>query len=144
MAENIRKLTIDDYDDIIRVWSDSGLPTRPQGRENREVFAREMADPNVAVFGFFENDRMLAVGIANWDGRRGWINRVAVDPDSRGRGLGGMMIRECENFLKEKGALVMAALIEEVNTPSMACFEKAGYNCLPEIKYFSKYAFKGA
>ena len=71
VAENIRKLTIDDYDDIIRVWADSGLPTRPQGRESREIFAREMADPNVEVFGFYEDDRMLAVGIANWDGRRG-------------------------------------------------------------------------
>lgn len=144
MDSDIRRLTIDDYDEIIRVWADAGLSTRPNGRESREKFAIEMADPNVAVFGLYENDRMIGVGIANWDGRRGWINRVAVDPDERGRGLGVQLIRACEEFLVSRGALVMAALIEEVNTPSMSCFEKAGYNCLPEIKYFSKYAFPGA
>jgi GNAT superfamily N-acetyltransferase len=144
MTPIIKRLTIEDYDEIIRIWSDAGLSTRPCGRESKEVFAQELADPNCAVFGLHEEGRMLAVGIANFDGRRGWINRVAVDPDHRGRGLGGQMIRECERFLKDKGALVMAALIEDDNTPSMTCFEKEGYSCLPDIKYFSKYEFPEA
>ncbi len=144
MSETIRRLTIDDFDDIMRVWSDSGLPIRPDGRERRETFAKEIALPQVAVFGLLEDGRMLAVGIANWDGRRGWINRVAVDPDHRGRGLAGKIIRECEAFLKDCGALAIAALIEDINYPSITAFQKEGFQCLREILYFSKYAFPGA
>ena len=103
MAASIRQLTIEDYDDIMRVWEIAGLPIKPLGRESRKYFTREMSNPNVAVFGIFVDDRMLAVGLANWDGRRGWINRVAVDPDHRGMGLGGRMIKVCEAWLKAQG-----------------------------------------
>jgi GNAT superfamily N-acetyltransferase len=137
MSDTIRRLTIDDFDDIMRVWSDSGLPIRPNGRERRETFAKEIALPQVAVFGLFEEERMLAVGIANWDG-------VAVDPDHRGRGLAGKIIKECEAFLNDCGALAIAALIEDINYPSITAFQKEGFQCLREILYLSKYAFPGA
>jgi GNAT superfamily N-acetyltransferase len=139
MASDIRRLGIEHYDDIIRLWADAGLPTRPRGRESRERFGREMANPGVAVFGLYERDRLVAVGIANWDGRRGWINRVAVDPDHRGRRLGGQIIRACEDFLQSCGALVMAVLVEEINYPSIACFQNEGYRCIESIRYLAKY-----
>jgi len=139
MAAEIKTLTIDDFDDILRVWADAGLPIKLHGRESREQLARELAASHVAAFGLYENHRMVAVGLANWDGRRGWVNRVAVDPDCRGRGLAGLIIRECEAFLREQGAHVITALIEEVNYPSIACFQKEGFDCIDNILYFAKY-----
>ncbi len=138
MPFDVRRLTISDYDAMIRVWSDAGLPFKPRGRESRESLAREMANADSAFFGLFDQSRMIGVCIANWDGRRGWINRLAIDPDFRGRRLAGQLIRLCEGFLESKGATVIAALIEDENLPSMTTFEKEGYSCLPEIKYFSK------
>jgi len=138
MQKHIRRLTIEDYDNILKVWSDAGLPFRPQGRDTKDRIAQEMAAPNCAFFGMFDGDDMMGVGIANWDGRRGWVNRVAIDPEHRGRGLAGEIIRECEKFLEERGALIICALIEDMNTPSMDCFEKEGYSCMKEILYFSK------
>jgi GNAT superfamily N-acetyltransferase len=138
MSISIRQLTLDDYDAIIRVWADAGLPFKPRGRDSREMMSREMAHPSAAFLGLFESDRMLGVCIANYDGRRGWINRLAVDPEYRGIGLAGRLIDEAEQFLKSKGAVVFAGLIEELNAPSMSCFEKAGYVCMREITYWSK------
>ena len=138
MKPIIRRLTIEDYDNILKVWSDAGLPFRPRGRDSRDRIAVEMTNPDCAFFGMFDNDNMIGVGIANWDGRRGWVNRVAIDPEYRGRGLAGEIIRECEIFLESLGALIICALIEDLNTPSMTCFEKEGYSCLKEILYFSK------
>ena len=89
MAHELRKLTTEDYDDILRVWSDAGLPYKPDGRDNRERIALEIERKDTIFVGLFENDRMLAVGLATFDGRKGWINRVAVDPDRRGEGFGG-------------------------------------------------------
>jgi L-amino acid N-acyltransferase YncA len=40
--------------------------------------------------------------------------------------------------LKSKGAVVLAALIEDINEPSMTCFEKAGFVCEKEWLYFAK------
>ncbi len=138
MSISIRQLTIDDYDAIIKIWSDAGLPFKSRGRDRRGMIAKEMAHQDVAFLGLFEGDEMLGVCIANYDGRRGWLNRLAVDPDHRGIGLAGRLIEEAERFLKSRGAVVMAGLIEEMNSPSMACFEKAGYNCEHHITYWTK------
>lgn len=138
MPTEIRRLSIADYEAIISLWGDAGLPCKPLGRDSREMMAKEMAMPQCAFFGLFDGERMLALGIANFDGRRGWVNRVAVDPDHRGRRLAAEIMRECEQFLREQGAVVMCALIEEINGPSITCFQNAGYVCEPPIRYFTK------
>ncbi len=138
MVREIRELSIEDYDEIIRIWSIAGLPYKPKGRDSREMMAREMGYPICAFFGLFEDGNMMGVVIANFDGRRGWINRLAIDPDFRGRGLAGELIAQAEEFLREKGAVVICALIEEINYPSISCFQSHGYNCEHNIKYFTK------
>lgn len=138
MSFNIRQLEPADYDDVIMLWADAGLPFKPRGRDSRTQLTHEMKRDDSFFVGLFDEHRMIAVGFASFDGRRGWINRLAVHPDHRGRGLAAQVIAECERFLKKRGAVVYAALIEEVNSPSMSCFEKAGYVCLSEYKYFRK------
>jgi len=138
MAANTKKLSINDYNTIIRLWADAGLKHKPKGRDSRESMKKEMQLDGVCYFGYYENDALIGVGLANYDGRRGWINRIAVHPDYRGRGIGGALISECEKFLKSKGAVVLSALIEDINEPSMTCFEKAGFSCEKEWLYFCK------
>jgi ribosomal protein S18 acetylase RimI-like enzyme len=138
MPHEIRRLNIADYPAMIKVWSDAGLPYKPLGRESRASLQREIANPDCAFYGLFDGSRLLGVCIANWDGRRGWINRLAIDPDFRGKGLAAKLIASCEQFLEAHGATVIAALIDEENLPSMATFTKSGYECLSEIKYFAK------
>ena len=138
MAEEIRKLTIDDYDDLMRVWADAGLPYYPFGRDRKEHIAKEMQRPDTAFVGLFEDGRLLALGLATYDGRKGWINRVAVDPDCRRLGLAGKIIAECEAFLESQGAQIIACLVEDYNLPSIALFQKHGYLYGEDVLYFSK------
>ena len=138
MARILRELTADDYDDIIRVWADAGLPYKPVGRDGRDRIAVEIYRKDTSFIGLFKDGRMLAVGLATFDGRKGWIGRVAVDPDRRGEGFGGEIIKACEQFLRERGAVIIAALIEDVNGPSISLFQKHGYGVMKEILYFSK------
>ena len=113
----IKPLTIDDYDDIIRVWSDAGLPFKPKGRDSRDMMAKEMQRDHCMFFGYYVEDRLVGVGIGSFDGRRAWINRIAVEPDYRGHGIAGKLIEACEEFLYSIGAIVLAALIEDINEP---------------------------
>lgn len=144
MSVTIKALTIDDYDAVINIWDMAGLPTKPKGRDSREIFAKEIALDHTAIYGLFNDNEMLGVGLANWDGRRGWINRVAVHPDHRGQGYAGMLIRECKAFLKECGALAICALIDDINYPSISAFQKEGLQCLEGIVYLCDYEFVGA
>ncbi len=81
---------------------------------------------------------MIGTAIANYDGRRGWVNRVAVDPDCRAKGYAGVLIAECNKFLENLGAVVICALIEDINYPSITTFNKAGFTAEKKYIYFTK------
>ncbi|MFQ6008703.1 MAG: GNAT family N-acetyltransferase [Candidatus Zixiibacteriota bacterium] len=138
MDKEIRRLTIDDYNDLIRVWADAGLTYRPFGRDRKDRIEKQMKRSDTAFIGLFEDGQLVATGLATFDGRKGWINRVAVDPDHRRRGLAGEIIRACETFLEDLGAEIIGGLIEDNNLPSMALFQKHGYLYHEDVLYFSK------
>jgi len=120
------------------VWADAGLPYKPLGRDSKEKIACEMQRAETTYFGIFDGHRLIAVGVVTSDGRKGWINRVAVDPDYRRRGLGLLIIEECEKFPREIGLKVICCLIEDHNLPSMEFFSRLGYVCHNDVHYFSR------
>ena len=135
----IRYLTIDDYDALIALWDRADLSYRPKGRDSRESMAREMADYPHGYIGLFLDNRLIAFILASFDGRKGWINRLAVDPDFRGRGYGIRMIAEAERVLHEQyDAQIVTALVEPGNDPSYNLFVKCGYRVWEGMYYFSK------
>jgi len=138
MDHLIRPLDITDYEELTRLWQISGLPFRPKGRDSYEAMAKEFKRMETCFFGMFDGDKMIGSIIGSSDGRKGWINRLAIDPDYRGQKLAGELIKECEDFLHDLGLEVIACLIEDVNTPSLSTFEKAGYKISDEILYCSK------
>ena len=138
MEKTIRRLTIDDYEDMLRVWSVAGLPFKPNGRESRAMLAAEISRDHCAAFGVFDGARLVGLTLVNYDGRRGWINRLAVDPDYRGLGLATELIKMSEEFLSHFGEVIACGLIEEMNSPSMELFARNGYTCMRSITYWSK------
>lgn len=138
MEYPIRHLDTSDYDDLIDLWSRCGLSYRPKGRDSREAMAAEFKRMDTGLFGMFDGEKLIGAIVGTSDGRKGWINRLAIDPDYRGRELASYLLKEAENFLNDLGIKVIAALIEEYNTPSMSTFIKAGFSCDTKIHYFSK------
>ena len=132
-----RRLTVDDYDAILALWQRAGLDTiRPQGRDSREAFADQLARGQV-VLGLEDADRLVACVVITDDTRKGWINRLAVDPDYRRQGLAARLIEEAEQALREKGIHVFAALIEHENMASLNLFQREGYKT-HNVMYISK------
>ncbi len=134
----IRRLTIDDYDAVIALWQRAGLPTvRPTGRDSRSEFERQLQHGQI-VIGLEDGDKLIGVVVATNDARKGWINRLAIDPDYRRRGYGEELVHAAEAALSELGLKIMAALIEDYNQASLGLFNKLGYGPHPEVHYVSK------
>jgi ribosomal protein S18 acetylase RimI-like enzyme len=90
-----------------------------------------------------EGGRVVGTVLATHDGRKGWINRLAVDAASRKRGVGALLVHEAEGWLESRGMDILACLIEDENAVSMAVFEKLGYKKHSEIIYFAKRKYPG-
>jgi ribosomal protein S18 acetylase RimI-like enzyme len=134
----IRELTIDDYDRLIGVWREAGLPCRPSGRDRRDRVAQEMADSRSAFLAAEENGSILGVVVATHDGRKGWINRLAVVPHARRLGVAASLVAAAEERLAAQGLRIIACLIENENDASLALFATLGYARLDDIVYHAK------
>lgn len=134
----LRRLTFEDYDAVIALWQRAGLTSiRPEGRDSPTEFAQQLERGQV-VIGLEEDGMLIGVIVATDDTRKGWINRLAIDPDRRYQGYGTQLIRAAEDALRASGLQVIAALIEEHNAASLALFEKEGYAVQRDILYVSK------
>jgi ribosomal protein S18 acetylase RimI-like enzyme len=131
-------LGVDDHAAILDLWQRSGLHIRPDGRDNAAAFARQMATGVQTVIGLRAGERLAAVVVATHDSRKGWINRLAVDPEFRRQGLGLRLIRLCEEHFQALRIDIWAALIEDWNDASLALFRKAGFALSDSVTYASR------
>ena len=114
------------------------MPFRPLGRDSRQAIEAQMkANPDF-LLGAFEDSRLVGTVVVSCDGRKGWINRLAVDPKHRRKGIGKALIAEAEKALRKGGIRVFCVLIKDSNESSKSLFRNVGYEELRNIKYFSK------
>ena len=136
----IRRLGLDDYDELLDLWRRAGLHSlKPQGRDSRAALARQLASGVQTLLGLEVGGRLAGAVAVTHDSRKGWINRLVVDPDHRRRGYAVHLIAASEEVLHEQGMRVIAALVESDNPASLALFQKTGYVEIDAgIHYLSK------
>jgi ribosomal protein S18 acetylase RimI-like enzyme len=134
----LREYRPNDYDALVALWDESRLPYKPHGRDKRDRLEREITKPN-AIFLLAEVEgKLVGSVLATHDGRKGWINRLAVAPAFRQRGIARMLLTEAEDRLSRQGIEIVACLVEDGNVDSMRFFEKFGYTRFDGITYFTK------
>lgn len=134
----IQRLTINDYKEMVRLWLTAKLSFKPKGRDSREAIAAEMKTNPDFFLGAFENNHLVGTVIISCDVRKGWINRLAVDPDHRHHGIAKALIVESERTLRKHGIKIFCVLIEDYNVISKELFKECGYVEHHDITYFSK------
>ena len=133
-------MTVGDYDQLVRLWRKAGLPFRPRGRDSGKSIEAQMTGNPDFFLGVFEDSCLIGTVMASCDGRKGWLNRLAVDPEHRRRGIAKALINEAEKNLRERGIRVFSVdrSIKDSNESSKNLFKKSGYEELKDIKYFTK------
>jgi len=135
---HIRPFRIEDYEVVVSLWKRSRLPHKPAGRDARERIARELEGAG-AIFLVAEcKGQVVGSAFATHDGRKGWINRLAVTPAFRRQGIAARLVKEAEKRLAMAGIQIVACLIEDDNADSKQFFQCIGYQRFDEISYFTK------
>jgi N-acetylglutamate synthase-like GNAT family acetyltransferase len=133
----IRDFIIGDYEEVISLWKQANLPFKPIGRDRKESIENELVHQN-AMFSVAEyQQRIIGTIFATHDGRKGWINRLAVHPAYQHHGVGHLMISEVEKKFDQIGIQIIACLIEDWNTSSVTFFKNLGFFKHDDISYYS-------
>jgi GNAT superfamily N-acetyltransferase len=135
---DIIKLDSSSVDEMHALWERAALPTRPQGRDDPRRLRRVIDAGIETFFGIYDGKELIAVILATHDGRKGWLNRLAVDTRHRRRGLAVALVRHAEEYLEREGIRIIGALIEDWNKESLKLFQKCGYILHDDIHYLSK------
>jgi RimJ/RimL family protein N-acetyltransferase len=121
----LREFRLSDYEQLRALWQASGLPPRPSDREE-EVAKKLARDPDLFLVAW-EGARIIGSVIGGWDGRRGYIYRLAVLPDCQRRGVGRRLIKELEKRFRSKGTLAVNLNYDAGNPRARAFYRSLGY-----------------
>ena len=120
------------------LWREAGLSFHPEGRDSLEAMAAEASDGRTFYAGAFEEGRLVGAVLGTDEGRKGWINRLAVLPSARRTGVAAALVAFCEAEFARRGRGLVCTLVEEGNAPSFGLFEREGYVLRRDILYLRK------
>lgn len=127
-----------DYDLLISIWKAAGLPYKEKGRDSRKSIEEEVKlDCNQFLFAA-QNGEVVGSILVTHDGRKGWINRLAVLPEFRKKGIARLLVDAAEKWLTKQGIGIFACQIEDYNVGSFEAFKKMGYIPFERIHYLTK------
>ncbi|PZW29390.1 ribosomal protein S18 acetylase RimI-like enzyme [Thermosporothrix hazakensis] len=122
---HIRGFRLQDYDAVVALWKECGLLL--SASDTPEGMARKLERDADLFLVVEEEHRLLGVIMGCYDGRRGWINHLAVAPAAQGRGIGSILLQEVEQRLLAKGCDKVNLLIEPENADVQQFYLRAGY-----------------
>ena len=121
----LRKYRPSDHDALVSLWSSCGL-LRPWNDPRRDIERKLAHDPDGLLV--LEADGCLAGSVmVGYDGHRGWVNYLAVDPAWQGRGLGRMLMDKAEERLLALGCPKVNLQIRTSNEHAVAFYRRLGY-----------------
>jgi ribosomal protein S18 acetylase RimI-like enzyme len=124
--EPIRPFSPGDRDQLIALWAACDL-LRPWNDPNRDVDRKLDQDPQGLLV--LEVGRGLVGAVmAGYDGHRGWINYLAVHPDHRGRGYGGLLMAAAESHLNRLGCPKVNLQVRDSNPEVIEFYRRLGYS----------------
>lgn len=80
-----------------------------------------------------EEGRVIGTAMAGWDGHRGWLYAVAVDPARRRSGVGAALVRAAEERLAALGCTKINLQVRAENAAVAAFYERLGYAVEPRV-----------
>src|SRR5437588_3549665 len=123
---HIRTFRASDSSAVAALWR-AVFPNERPHNEPARIFA-EKRDVQPELFFVAEIDGAVAgTVVAGYDGHRGWLYRVAVDPTHQRHGIGTALVRHAEKALAALGCPKINLQVRSNNAAVAAFYRKLGW-----------------
>jgi ribosomal protein S18 acetylase RimI-like enzyme len=123
----IRDFRWGDFPAVRALWEAVGSSVLPEP----ELRATLAANPRLLLVA--EDGGIAGVVLGTFDGRRGWIHRLAVHPGRRRGGVASRLVAELEQRLRSQGAPRINLLVLPDNPGGLAFWQRLGYLRQPDV-----------
>ncbi|KFE49427.1 GNAT family acetyltransferase [Pseudomonas congelans] len=115
---------------VIQLWKTVFNDDMPHNRPDLSIDKKLAVDDHL-FFVALADAEVVGTLLAGYDGHRGWLYSVAVDPQQRGKGLGTRLVRHAEKALADLGCVKINLQIHTFNESVQAFYQTLGYT--PEL-----------
>jgi ribosomal protein S18 acetylase RimI-like enzyme len=110
---------------VIELWRKCNL-TRPQNDPKKDIERKLKVNPELFLVGT-EGNKVVATVMGNYDGHRGWIYYLGVDPDLQRNGFGRRITEAMEKKLLARGCPKINLQVRKDNLEAVKFYENIGY-----------------
>ena len=122
----LRPIQLDDLSEMLALWRAAALQISPTDSE--QGLRRHLAlSGNVAWVLCNSQGTIIGTLLGSDDGRRGWINHLAIHPDHQGKGYGYRLVTAVTARLKAQGCEKVNLLVRRANQQVVPFYEKIGF-----------------
>ncbi|MBN2385996.1 MAG: GNAT family N-acetyltransferase [Anaerolineales bacterium] len=127
-----------DYQAVHDLWSLAGEGIQLRRSDDPdEIEKKVQRDPDLFLLAE-AGDCLVGTVLGGFDGRRGLVYHLAVAPDFRQEGIGGLLMEELERRLRDKGCIRCYLLVTVENATAMAFYEKRGWERMENVYTYGK------
>ena len=124
-ALHIRPYAAADEADVIALWRACDL-LRPQNDPKKDIARKLKVNPEWFLVAEVDG-RIVGAVMAGYEGHRGWINYLAVEPARQRGGLGRALMAEAEQRLRAVGCPKINLMVRADNAAVIAFYERLGF-----------------
>lgn len=121
----IRPYEDHDKDRVIELWHACGLVVS-QNNPQRDIERKLKVNPELFLVGVL-NGTVIATVMAGYEGHRGVVNYLAVDPEYWHQGIGRLMMEDVEKKLRSLGCVKINLMVRKSNAKVIAFYESIGF-----------------
>jgi ribosomal protein S18 acetylase RimI-like enzyme len=122
----IRLFQDSDRSDVIELWHRCNLVV-PQNDPQHDIDMKLKAQSDLFFVGTVSN-KIVATVMAGYDGHRGWIYYLAVDPDYQRKHIGRRMMEKAESVLKKRGCPKINLQVRTSNQAVISFYKRLGFS----------------
>lgn len=123
---NVRPCRRPEVPAVLALWAEA-RSEHASTPDRREEIERLVGDSPAALFVAEQNGEIIGALIAAWDGWRGNMYRLAVHEKHRRKGIGLVLTRAGEDYLRQCGVRRVTALVAFDDEAAGGFWESAGY-----------------
>jgi ribosomal protein S18 acetylase RimI-like enzyme len=125
MDLKVRPYKSSDETALVQLWRDCDLVV-PWNDPHKDITRKVAIQPELLLVGTVAGAVVASV-MAGYDGHRGWINYLAVTPTLRRRGIGGYMMQEAEDRLRDLGCAKINLQVRTGNADVIRFYTGLGF-----------------
>lgn len=142
----IENFTMESYELVVDLWIKSGISVG--STDTREELERMLQrNPNLFLIGKINNS-VIGVVMGGFDGRRGYVHHLTIDPDYQRRGYGKIIMADLIEKFRKIGVHKIHLFIEKYNKDVVEFYRNLGWEIrddlimmsfVPDEKLYKRY-----